>query len=166
MRALETDEALWRQATEAEETLCRVMYKEIQGWEELMIQWKEVCKQNQEEPQQQRPRRNRTRTQWYQSGNENRNKEQKEQERKQRTDATDDDMEIEEDEEEAHDWKEGERIGEAKQPGPPKGGKPTTQTPPWNHTPGLRQQQAQAQKVVWHLRSAETCKGPFVHPAE
>ena len=70
-------------------------------------------------------------------------------------------MEMEEDEEEAHNWKEGERIGEAKQPGPPKGAKTATQTPPWNHTPGLRQQQAQAQARWCGTRAVPKDAGEF-----
>ena len=46
-------------------------------------------------------------------------------------------------EEDSHDWKEGERVGEAKNPGPPNYNY-TNNYPPWSHVPGMSNKQFQA----------------------
>ena len=43
---------------------------------------------------------------------------------------------VEDMEEYSHDWMEGERIGEAKNPGPPVYGYHYNNNPPWYHDPG------------------------------
>ena len=141
--SIQTDEALWREACSAEETLELIWLHESHEWDKVTIESRagmEVLQQGAGYP-----RRNRTRTQWYQSTEED----EKEKERRKKKEAehepTDDpESEGEEMEEDPHDWKEGERMGEAKNPGPP-----ANYNPPWTHAPGLRQEQAQAQ-ARWH----------------
>ena len=70
-------------------------------------------------------------------------------------------MELDVEQEESHDWKEGECLGQAKNPGPPY----YFYTPPWIHAPGLRPNFAQAQagwcgtRAVLQVPAGEYAKG-------
>ena len=161
---MQTTEALWREAIEAEEALTRLWYSETQEWEHTILFWKEEI----DDLPAYQLRRHRTKTQFYQSTEEeSRNRDHGKKKEKEHRQQDGDDMDIEkENEEAAHDWKEGERIGEAKHPGPPK----WANNPPWNHTPGLSTNQAQGQarwcgtRAVPTALAGESAKGMYPGP--
>ena len=58
-------------------------------------------------------------------------------------------------EEQSHDWKEGERLGEAKNPGPPPTSTNSNNYPPWSHTPGARYKAVQARARWCGIRAVQ-----------
>ena len=156
LKGCEVEEEISREVLKCEQARDLAEWEEQWGRFVLGTQWLQAREAQMRMPRQ--TTRVRTQTHWYQSEVE----EQRDRERRQSTrkrenpesaPAQGDDPEAT-----SHNWKEGERLGEAKNPGPPAYAHPHA-NPPWSHTPGARRNHVQARDGRCGVR-AVPCTNP------